>query len=112
MLTRLQRNNAVVVNRLASPKHKQSPHSIHGRNIRMNLAIVPSFKRPVVASKHRAVMMCRTDQSSLQIARLVVHNSDILNDIFQTRNKLQMGWIFVEIVVPIFSVLKLTHETM
>lgn len=50
--------------------------------------------------------------TSLEFARFEIDNSNVLNDPIQRFHKRQMCRILLQIVLPIFLVLKLAHEAM
>ena len=48
----------------------------------------------------------------LELARLKVHNPHILHNPLQTRHKLQMRRVLLEVVLPVFFRLELAYEAM
>lgn len=50
--------------------------------------------------------------ASLKLPRLKIHNPHIRHNILQTRHKLQMCRVFLQVIFPILFVLELTYECM
>lgn len=52
------------------------------------------------------------ENDDLELSRLKVHHSDILNHILQARHKFQMCGVLLQIVFAVLLALKLADESM